>query len=222
METIKPKLTQEFLSVVERRIRNNPNQIQEKPFSAGELLIKQGDDSQKIFVILKGKIKIYYSTLKGDEYLLAIAGPGELVGEVEILTGEKSVCSVEVLMDSRIVVFGKNTYKRWLQEEPDFALLINQILCYRLQKISARAAVHLTYPLEYSVLKLIKESALKKSSQTIKFSKNEIANYLGTSIRSINRILKNLHKQRLLLVSTKEIKILSMDFVDKFLSIHEN
>lgn len=222
METIKPKLAQKILRMVEQKIRTDPNQVQEKNFSAGEHLIKQGDDSQEMFVILKGEVKIYYATLKSNEYLLAIAGPGEIVGEVEILTGEKSLCSVEILMDSRVAVFKKNIYKRWLQEKPDFALLINQILCYRLQKISTRAAVHLTYPLEYSVLKLIKESAFKKSSLTIKISRNEIANYLGTSIRSINRILRKLHNQELLIVSKNEIKILSMDFLNKFLAIHEN
>ncbi len=222
MESIKPKFARKLLRAVERRIQIAPNQIKEKNVSAGAFIIKQGGDPKEAFVILEGNVKIYHATLKSNEYLMAIAGPGEIVGELEILTEEKNLCSAEALINCRVAVLDRNIYRKWLNEDHKFALLMNQILCSRLQKISTRAAEHLTYPLEYSFLKLIKASALKKSSQTIKISKNEISSYLGTSVRSVNRILKNLHNQKVLSISKNEIQILSMDFLEKFLSIHEN
>ena len=219
METITPKLAHRLLNAVEKRIGN---QIHRKKVCAGAHLMRQGHDPGEMFVLLKGEMRIYYATPKGDEYLLAIAGPGELVGEVEILTGEKNLCSVEVLQDSQVAVFPPDEYREWLKKDPDFALLVNELLCSRLQKISKRAALHLTHPLEYSVLKLVKDLAGQKGTTTLKISKNKIAGYLGTSVRSVNRILKGLHNQGVLTVSKNQIEFVSSAVLDKSLSAYDH
>ena len=69
METIKPELAHKFLKVVEKRIGN---QVEQKKVCAGDHLIRQGQDPLEMFVLLKGEIRIYYATTKGDEYLFKI------------------------------------------------------------------------------------------------------------------------------------------------------
>lgn len=221
MESIKPKLTQELLRLYARRCEEQGSCTVEKTFRAGEFLIHQGETPQKVFLLLKGAVKIYHSTLKGNEFLMAIVGPGEILGEAEILTGEPQTCSVKTLWESKVAVLSRKAYLDWLSEDKCFSLSVNQVLCYRLQNISTRAATHLSYPLEYSILKLFQRLAEEKKTTVLKITKNEIADYLGASVRSINRILKKYEEQKVIRTMKGEILILSLQALDKLMGAFE-
>ena len=222
MKSIRPDLAGQILQLVEKRMKTHPGQITENKVLPGKVIIAQDSAPNELFFILHGKVKIFHTTLKGSEYLMAVAGPGELVGEVEILTNEYHICSVKALTGCRLGVVSKISYQNWLREDHSFSLLVNQAICFRLQKISARAAMHLIYPLEYSVLKYIKDAVRASPVQTLFVSKKELAEYLGTSPRSINRILKKLQEQEILRVSRDAIRVVSMDFLERFLLVHEH
>jgi|GEM_PF-1040815 len=222
MKSIRSDLAGQLLKLVEKRMKTHPDQIIENKVSPGKVIIAQDGAPKELFFILQGTVKIFHTTRKGSEYLMAVAGPGELVGEVEMLTNECHICSVKAITDSRLGVVKKTDYLDWLREDHNFSLLVNKAICFRLQKISARAAMHLIYPLEYSVLKYIKDAVHASPVKTLLVSKKELAEYLGTSQRSINRILKKLQEQEILSVSGNEIRVVSMDFLERFLLIHEH
>ncbi|MCG8549685.1 MAG: Crp/Fnr family transcriptional regulator [Desulfobacterales bacterium] len=222
MKSIRPDLAGQILESVEKRMVTHPDQVRARKVSPGKMIIAQDGAPEALFFILHGKVKIFHTTLKGSEYLMAVAGPGELVGEVEILTNENHVCSVKALTGCRLGVVKKTAYLAWLREDHHFSLLVNQAICFRLRKISARAAMHLIYPLEYSVLKYIKDAVQASPVQRLQVSRKELAEYLGTSPRSINRILKKLQEQGILCVAKDEIRVVSMDFLERFLLVHEH
>lgn len=222
MKSIRSDLAGQILQLVEKRMETHPHKITENKVSPGKVIIAQDGAPNKLFFILQGKVKIFHTTLKGSEYLMAVAGPGELVGEVEILTNENHICSVKALTDCRLGVVEKTAYRDWLREDHSFSLLVNQAICFRLQKISARSAMHLIYPLEYSVLKYIKDAVQASPVKKLYVSRKELAEYLGTSPRSINRILKKLQEQEILSVSKDAIRVVSMDFLERFLLVHEH
>ena len=170
MKSIRSDLAGQLLKLVEKRMKTHPDQIIENKVSPGKVMIAQDGAPKELFFILQGTVKIFYTTLKGSEYLMAVAGPGELVGEVEILTNESHICSIKAITDSRLGVVKKTDYLDWLREDHNFSLLVNKAICFRLQKISARAAMHLIYPLEYSVLKYIKDAVHASPVKTLLYS----------------------------------------------------
>ncbi len=176
----------------------------------GESLIQQGDFPENVYIVLSGSLKIHHNTPKGAEFLVAIAGPGEIIGEVEALTREACVCSATSLKKSTVGVIPKEAYAQWLEEDHGFALLVNLAMSYRLQKVVRRSATHLCYPLEYSVLKLFAIQVQEEGSTRLPATKEELANYLGTNTRSINRVLKDL-EQKNVLRSSKELEITSLE-----------
>ncbi len=170
--------------------------------------------------MLNGSVRVHLDTPKGTEYLVALEGPGELIGEVEALTGEQATCSVTAIMKSKVAVIPNATYQRWLKTDHSFALIVNKVICRRLQLFTKRAAINLSYPMEYSVLKLLKMTSSQASSSHVNISKEEIANYLGTSTRSINRILKDLQTKNVLSTS-KGIEIVSMGNLEQAMRSHD-
>jgi CRP-like cAMP-binding protein len=188
--------------------------------SLGTSLIKQEEAPKNVFIILHGSIKIHLNTTKGTEYLVALEGPGHLIGEIEALETAPATCSVTALTESRVAKISHKAYRRWIEEDHSFALLVNRIITHRLKRMTQRAATHLSYPLEYSVLKLLKMLAVKKDSDTLHISINDIANYLGTNVRSINRILNELRIKKIL-PESKAIDIISIENLDKAMRAHD-
>ncbi|WP_421902724.1 Crp/Fnr family transcriptional regulator [Maridesulfovibrio sp.] len=221
MKEIENGLAQELLEIYGERKSSSPEKQREMEVRPGESIIVEGQVPDAVFIILSGSMKVHLNMAKGSEYLVALEGPGKLLGEVEALTGSLAACSVTALEECRVATVLPADYETWLAEDHRFALLVNRILSFRLQSFTRRAAVNLSYPLEYSVLKMIKMQFEEHGSRVLQISKEEIANYLGTSLRSINRIFKGLQDKNIL-APNKEIEIISIDEVDRLMELHEN
>lgn len=148
MKSIRDELARELLAAYARRYKKEPSHIIELVVSPKATLITQGEVPENAFIILQGSMKIQLLTAKGSEYLVAIEGSGELLGEIEALTGEPATCSIIALTESRVARISADNYQKWLTEDHEFALLVNRIITYRLQETTKRAATHLSYPLE--------------------------------------------------------------------------
>ncbi|MFA9394214.1 MAG: Crp/Fnr family transcriptional regulator [Halodesulfovibrio sp.] len=213
------QLAKELLDAYARRSQQTMAQITEATVPSGTLIINQEELLESVFIVLHGSMKIHLNTTKGTEYLVAIIGPGELIGEVEALTEDLATCSVTAMTESRVAKISQYAYRCWLKDDHEFTQLINRIISKRLQVLTKRSAIRLSYPMEYSVLKLLKMASIQNEPKKFDISKDGIANYLGTSVRSINRILKDLQNKKVLSTS-KTIEIISMDNLEKALRAH--
>ena len=58
-----------------------------KRFRAGARIIVQGDHSDTVFLVLSGLVEVALDTADGREIVLSVLGPGDLLGEFEVLEG---------------------------------------------------------------------------------------------------------------------------------------
>ena len=221
MENTRRKIAKALLSIYEGMSGRLKESLERKTVPPGHLFLRQGDKPTHLYIFLEGRARAYQTTPKGTEYLMDIMGPGELAGEVEILTGDPYMCSVESHTACKVVRFSKAVYLRWLREDPEFSLLVNKQLCFRLRGMGTRAATHLSYPLEYSVLKLFKDLKREERDDYLDFSRSDLADYLGTSQRSINRVLKKLQENRVIVCEETGIRLLSRPLLEELLQRHE-
>ncbi|WP_222853375.1 Crp/Fnr family transcriptional regulator [Fodinicola acaciae] len=52
-----------------------------RQYAAGQRLFRQGDESGWLLVLVAGRVRVTYAERGGDELLLAVRGPGDLLGE---------------------------------------------------------------------------------------------------------------------------------------------
>jgi CRP-like cAMP-binding protein len=60
-----------------------------KIFKKGEVMVLEGGSARELFVILSGKVRVEKRIRGRDPLLLASLGPGEILGELSILTGRR-------------------------------------------------------------------------------------------------------------------------------------
>jgi len=68
----------------------------------GQILFKEGDAGDRLFVVVEGKLKLGTSSGDGRENLLSILGPGDMFGELSLFDPGPRTATATAVVDSRL------------------------------------------------------------------------------------------------------------------------
>ena len=178
-----------FLSFIERYSAENADvNITLKSYKAGYRLIEQGDKISYIYIIKEGISKCFISEENGKDFIIEFLGKGEVVGELEALKKIDCLCNVAAISAVTAFVIPDYVFLSLIQKSSEFTTILLQELSTRIIQTSTRASFQQLYTVEYALLKLLQLQA----DEHISISKDDMAAYLGISVRSFNRSLKQL------------------------------
>lgn len=155
---------------------------------AGEYLIRQHKTVRSIYIIQSGIAKCFVQEENGRSYIQEFFGKGEIVGEIEPLTQSLSFSNIITLTEVEAFKITPSQFYELLRIHPALNLLIIQALATKIRDTAVRAAQQQLHPIDYNLKQLL----LLTSQQDITFSKQDLADYLGITLRSLNRSLKNI------------------------------
>ena len=161
-----------------------------KSFSAGQRLLNQGEQSYHIMLIREGVAKCFFTEENDKEYILEFLGSGEIIGEIEAIRNIPCLCNVEAITDVSVYSFQKEIFYRLLQKDIRLNNLLIEAFAERIINTSSRASFQQLYTIEHSLSKLLE----LQSKQNLSLSKEDMASYLGITLRSLNRALENLKR----------------------------
>lgn len=130
------------ISHVEMLHSLSPSEVQAmipllRPLSAdpGTMLCREGDPGDAMFMIVEGEADIY----KGPQ-LMAMLGPGEMFGEMALLTGEERSASVVARTPMQLYELDKIDFDVMLTRSPHLASGLSRILARRLRETTQSTA----------------------------------------------------------------------------------
>lgn len=165
-----------------------------KDFEAGEVLIREGDASTELFILLSGELKVFTSKAESRELTFGAVLPGECFGELS-LDGKARSASVRAVTTSRCRVISADEMRSLAHAQPDFVghLVMNLIALLRraTQKIKS-LALDDVYE---RIIALLEEEAVDDQG-TRRLPRNltqqEIANRIGASREMVNHVFRDL------------------------------
>ncbi|HWK03549.1 MAG TPA: Crp/Fnr family transcriptional regulator [Puia sp.] len=160
----------------------------QRSFPERQRLITQEHQHSSVYVIKSGIVKCYITEENGKDYILEFLGEGEVLGEMEALRHTPGMCTVEAVTPLIVYKMSNTQFGHFLRTQPDFNATVMELLATRLANTAIKGARQQLYTLSHTLRQLL--SAL--NSQHITFTKQHLSEYLGISIRSLNRLLKNL------------------------------
>lgn len=103
-------------------------------FQNGENIIKAGQQEQRMYIILEGRVSIILQS--GDEqFVVATMDKGDFFGEISLFTDHPRSATVRSLGDVKLAYIDNVTQlKAFLIKNPAFAAKMVQILAQRLAK----------------------------------------------------------------------------------------
>jgi thioredoxin reductase (NADPH) len=102
----------------------------ERRVQPGEILYDQGDSSHGVFVVLSGAIEIVGVT-NGDETVLMVLGPGTFTGEVNQLSGRRSLVRCRVREAGAVLELGRSCLRRIMQTDATLGELFLRMFVLR-------------------------------------------------------------------------------------------
>lgn len=160
-----------------------------RQYRRGEYLCRQGNPLQELLFVVEGRVKVCAVTPADRTLLFCYNGPGTLVGEVELMTGEPATTSLQAAETVQCVVISMEKYAGKLRENIRF---MNRIAAM-LAQIVARNAVNDTFnilaPLEARLRAYIARS---QQDGVFSYRLTETAEYLGISYRHLLRTMNEL------------------------------
>jgi len=112
-------------------LRSSMNELR---LRRGEVLFREGDSGDRLYVILEGKIKLGRTSPDGRENLLAIQGPGQMFGELSLFDPGPRSASVTAITDVAFLSLSHEDLLRWLEGRPAVARGLLAQLAERLRK----------------------------------------------------------------------------------------
>ena len=199
-----------FLGLSEQDIAALSRRAVTRAFPKNTIILNEGDQTDSLYIILSGRVKVFLANEEGKEIVLDTQGPGEYFGEMVLDEGPRSA-SVMTLEPCRFQLIPKDDVKAMLQSHPDFAMHLVRKLIYRGRVLTEHVKSLALQNVYGRFAKLLNEMAVPQDGKRVlqeKLSQQEIANRVGASREMINRIVKDLTTGGYISVEGQRIVIL--------------
>ena len=110
-----------------------------KVYKDGDIIIRQGEMGDCMFVIQSGQIEIY-SDAEGDEVIYRVAGQNEFFGEMALVENDVRSASARAKGEARVLHVDKRTFMRRVHEDPSLAYRIMESLAHEIRRLAALVA----------------------------------------------------------------------------------
>ncbi len=110
-----------------------------KLYKDGEVIIKQGDSGNCMYVIQSGTVEVIRDN-NGKEVRLALRREGDFIGEMALFSREVRSATIRALGDAKILTVDRKNLLKSIQKDPSLAFRIIETLSKRLRDLSEEIA----------------------------------------------------------------------------------
>jgi CRP-like cAMP-binding protein len=183
------RTNQPFLDYLEKLYNNQDHKgnIVLKSFEKGDKILTQNEISTKIMLIKSGITKCYFVEENDKEYIVEFLGKGEIIGEIEVIKNVSCLCSIEAITEVTVYSMTIPYFQSLIKSDLTLNNLLLDVFAERIVNTSSRASYQQLHTTEHTFSQL-----LEVKSKEMEISKEDMAAYLGITVRSLNRALKEL------------------------------
>ncbi|ACK97258.1 MULTISPECIES: Crp/Fnr family transcriptional regulator [Bacillus] len=172
-------------------------------FEKGELICNIDDEMDRLYFVVKGKVKVYTITSEGKKLILRFINPLAIVGDIELIQNSKAHNVVEACSDVIAISISNTVIRNKLLHDPIFMKFLLENIANTL-KISTRfTALNLLYPVEVRVASYLLSISTDSNGNMYKgdldtTSVTSIADFIGVSYRHVIRVLQRFYNDKLI------------------------
>jgi len=108
-------------------------------FALAEPLVEQGAAGNSMFLIVQGSAEVRVKR-DGVDTAVAKLGPGDCLGEISMLTGEKRSATVVALGEVEVVEITHHAFSAFVHQNPEVINRLGELLVKRQQENMQHAA----------------------------------------------------------------------------------
>jgi CRP/FNR family transcriptional regulator, cyclic AMP receptor protein len=210
-----------FEALDEEETRALRSGVTDVDLARGERLFDEGDDGDRLYVVLDGKIKLTRTSPDGRENLVSLVGPGEMFGELSLFDPRPRTMTASAVTDVRLAALAHENLRSWLTGHPDVALHLLAALARRLRRTNEVMSDLVFTDVPGRVAKALLDLAARFGTQQEDglqvdhdLTQEELAQLVGASRETVNKALADfvargwiqLHPKSVLLIDIERMR----------------
>jgi CRP/FNR family transcriptional regulator, cyclic AMP receptor protein len=187
-------------------------------FDAGAALFLEGDLGGNVMIVRSGHVKVYASNRDGPGVVLAVRGPGEVLGDLSAIDGKARSAGGTAIDPVEVQVITAHDFRAYLAETPGAGLALLRVIIRRMRASDrlrveygerdtlGRVAMRLLELAETSG-----EALDDKIRITVPLTQDDLAGWVAASREAVARALASLRKRGIVTTARREITIVDLD-----------
>lgn len=185
---------------------------------SGASLFLEGERSSTVVIVVSGRVKVFSLTEHGEEVLLAVRGPGALLGELSAVDGAPRGASVAALDPVEALVVGVPAFVEFLRTHPDAAMVLLRLVTARLRDADRKRVEFGALDIPARVAGRLVELAERFGEPdgdgvriAVPLSQDELAGWVGASREAVAKALRVLRDRGLVTTGRRTTTVLDLD-----------
>jgi CRP-like cAMP-binding protein len=198
--------------------------IVKKRIKSGKTIYRQSTIPRGVYILRKGKVKIYQTNQDAVKQIMYIYTVGEMFGYRPLICNEKHPVTATALEDCSYDFISREHFLKCLSASHELCRSLLVSLSHEFSVWTNNISVFARYPVKSRVALglLILQEKYKTSEREneVSLSRSEFASYVGTVKETVVRIIQELRTNNIVETHGSKIRILKPDELKKYVNFY--
>jgi CRP-like cAMP-binding protein len=184
-----------------------------RTFAPDAPLLRERDRPEYVLIIRRGCVKVVSRSVDGRLAVLAIRGPGDVIGEIGGLAGTPRTASVVAIGDVEAFAVPVHWFDRFVRTQLDASAALQATLATRLCDADRSRTSAMVDSVDRRLAAVLLDLAERYGQPTapnaalidLPLSHDDIAGLVLTSVRTLDRVLVRLRRDAILVTGRRTI-----------------
>ncbi len=170
-----------------------------KSLKTGDTLMREGEEPEKVYVLLRGYVNITRKDLLGRDVLIGTAGPGSILGEMGVFMEIERTATVRVISDdAEVLEFDRDEFLEVVSKFKELSLYLLKELAKRVyyldRKLITTINSKLMLVVGYYLIEKVREKSLYSDEEELSLNVNNASFEIGIDPEKTLTALNNFSK----------------------------
>ncbi|HMO95288.1 MAG TPA: Crp/Fnr family transcriptional regulator [Tepidiformaceae bacterium] len=162
--------------------------LTERHFKPRQVLFSEGDPVERVYLIVKGRVKVYQVAENGKEIILDVVGKGGVVGDMAVVAdGERTACAMAI-DDAMAVSISWEDFTHLLHQSPRLGVAMMELMAKRLAGMQRTFMNIVSKPVSARLADVLL-SRQEDGMVHLGLTHQELAQTIGTSRETVTALL---------------------------------
>lgn len=189
----------------------------QRVYERGEPLLCEGDRSRHVILLLTGRAKVFTTAPSGYAAVLAIRGPGDIVGELACVDAKPRSATVVALERVNARLIEGSAFEDFLTDHPGAERVLIQMVASRLRAANKRRLEFGAYPVQQrlAVVLLDLERWYGRDCEVgrdidLALSQLDLAGLVGASLEAVSKAVRSLSHANVITTRRRHVTVLRL------------
>ncbi|MED5599079.1 MAG: Crp/Fnr family transcriptional regulator [Actinomycetota bacterium] len=155
----------------------------------GDVLFREGDDPDELFVVVSGRIAIANKSIDGRESMVALMEEGDLFGEMGLFDGRGRSAEARALETSVVTAVPYGPVRSLYEDDPALLWRVVAMLAGRLRTMDTALADSVFLDVTGRTAKRLLDLAGDEDEFSLPITQEELAGMVGASRERVNKAI---------------------------------